>query len=203
MITAPLGRCRNRRPEGRRRQFAAARAQGRRARRRAAGRRRRQGLAVRVAAGGAGEWQPRRTTPLVAGLAGDRVGQIQIRLTALSGPRIRHRQRRVPGWPTPGSTSCDGNSTLGSRPRSENAASMNGCANWPGSEIHQRCLEERSRPQHLAERHRVPAKQIQGPLQFLLTVVQDGQHTVQLVDGRLQLCSVVARRGPISGVTPR
>ena len=67
-----------------------------RPRRRAARRRRGQRLAVRVAAGGAGQRHAGRTAPRLAGIAGDRVGQIQMRLAALAGARERHRQRGCP-----------------------------------------------------------------------------------------------------------
>ena len=68
---------------------------------------------------------------------------------------------------------------------------MNGWANWPGSEVDQRGLEERPGAQHLAERHRVAPKQVERALQFLLAVVQDSQHPVELVDGGLELRAVV------------
>ena len=73
------------------------RRRGGRARRRAARRRRGQRLPVRVAARGAGQRQTGRTAALIAGVAGDRVGQRQVRLAALAGPRVGHRQRRGAG----------------------------------------------------------------------------------------------------------
>ena len=42
----------------------------------------------------AGQRQAGRTAPLIAGVAGDGVGQGQMRFTALAGARIGHRQRR-------------------------------------------------------------------------------------------------------------
>ena len=73
----------------------------------------RQRLAVRIAR--------------IAGITGDRIGQVQLRLAALAGPR--DTAPAAPGCRAGrscGSTRCDGSSTFGSRPRSENAASTNG-----------------------------------------------------------------------------
>ena len=68
---------------------------------------------------------------------------------------------------------------------------MNGWENWPGAEVDQRRLEEGSGAEHLAERHRVAPQQVQRALQFLLAVVQDLQHAVELVEGRFELGAVV------------
>ena len=64
--------------------------------RRSAGRRSGQRLAVGIAASRAGQRQAGRTAPLIAGVAGDGVGQRQMRFAALAGPRVGHRQRRRP-----------------------------------------------------------------------------------------------------------
>ena len=111
-----------------------------------AGRRRGQGLTVRVAAGRAGQRQAGRTATLVAGVAGDRVRQIQVRIPALPGSREGHRQRRGAGLADAGSTSSDGSIVLGSRPRSENAASMNGWVNWPGARLTSAALKNGPAP---------------------------------------------------------
>ena len=97
--------------------------------------------AARAAARGrdSSRWDRAAASPAphpIAGVAGDRVGQGQMRFAALAGPR--DRAPAAPGsraGRSAGRCARDGSSTLGSSPRSENAASTNGCTNWPGSRL--------------------------------------------------------------------
>ena len=112
--------------------------------RRAAGRRRPAAARGRGSSR-AGNGSP-GTARVIARVAGDGVGQGQPRLPALAGARVGHRQRRGSrAGRSAGRLRCDGSSTLGSSPRSENAASTNGCMNWPGQQVGDIGLEERPR----------------------------------------------------------
>ena len=82
----------------------------------------------------------------VTWIAGDRVGQRQGRRRPGRSIWVRHRQRRAAGCPTPGSTRSGGHLHVGIRPRSENAASMNGWENWPGARLTTEALKKGPEP---------------------------------------------------------
>ena len=172
---------------------AARRPQARRRADRAADRR----AAARAAARGTGSsrWgraaARRAARTLIARLAGDRVGQCQIRLSALPGARERHRQCRRAGLADARVDELRRQQHVGVQPQIGERGVDERLGELPGSEVHQRGLEERPGAQHLAERHRIPPKQIQRALQFLLAVVQDRQHAVEFVQRGLELRPVV------------
>ena len=87
--------------------------------------------AARAAAPGtgssrAGQRHAGHTARMVARVAGDGIGQRQRGSPPWPVRGYGIGSGGVPGCPVCGSVRCDGSSTLGSRPRSENAASMNG-----------------------------------------------------------------------------
>ena len=190
----PFDGRRIRRRDGRRRQFTGRGAQGGRSRWRPTGRWRGQGLTVRVAASRAGQRQAGRTAPLIAVVAGDRVGQRQMRLPALPGAREGHRQRGGAGLADARLDEVRRQhrvgikTQVGERGVDERLGELSRC------EVHHRRLEERTGAQHLAERHRVAPKEIERALQFLLSVVQNLQDTVEFVQRRLELRSVVVHQ---------
>ena len=146
-------------------------------RRRPTGRGRRQRLPVRVAR--------------IAGITRNRVGQRQVRLAALAGPRIGHRQRRGAGLAGRRVDELRRQQHVGIQPQIGERRVDERLGELAGNQVDQGGLEERPGAQHLAERHGVPPQQIQGALQFLLAVVQDSQHAVELVERGLELRPVV------------
>ena len=122
---------------------------------------------------------------LIARVAGDRVGQIQMRVTALAGAREGHRQCRGAGLTDPWVDQLRGQQHVGVQTQIGECRVDERLGELAGSEVDQGGLEERARPEHLTERHRVAPKQVQSALQFLFAVVQDAQHAVELVERRV------------------
>ena len=117
-----------------------------------------------------------------------------MRLPALPGAREGHRQRRRAGLADTGVDEIRRQQHAGIKTQVGERGVDERLGELSRREVHQRCLEERPGAQHLAERHRVAPKEVERALQFLLSVVQDLQDTVEFVQRRLELRTVVVHQ---------
>ena len=114
-----------------------------------------------------------------------------MRVAALTCARKGHRQSRSARLTDAGVDQFRGQQHVGIKAEIGECRIDERLGELARSEVDQGGLEERARAQHLAERHRIAPKQVEGPLQFLFPVVQDAQHPVELVDGGFELRAVV------------
>ena len=117
-----------------------------------------------------------------------------MRISALPGAREGHRQRGGAGLADARLDEVRRQHCVGVKTQVGECRVDERLGELARCEVHQRRLEERSGAQHLAERHCVAPKEIERALQFLLSVVQNLQDTVEFVQRRLELRPVVVHQ---------